>query len=761
MNLCLRCFATLLVTFATFTACGAAAEDSMVVLEQLSLDELQTRMAQAPAEEQGRLNLHIGFRKIDSDLNAAAAHFELAEEQLLTDDTTGRAMLAAMRCIKWMLNGDLDKAEGFCHAAREMAGDDPYARVKAYSCSAQLLFQTGQVRQSVAAQRQAVAAAAQLGDRKIRAAQHNNLGIIVRAQGQYEHAIAHFRDALELMDNLSDPLYFLLSFNIGLAYADMGEHALAKDFYTPTLKWAQDTEAYRREMTAIVYIAQADIALGQAAQAEQALLIALARPELKVNQGYLAFAYATLAEAQLAQNKLVAAAASYEQGIAIAEQQPNTYEQRRLYVGYPRVLARQGRVEEAVASLETTLARFRAEGATRDLMDGLEVMSQIRRDAGDVTGSFAAYDELAKLTRQAHGLELAQQLAELRAVYEVDRKERALVAADRDLILRNGAVMLLVAFVLIGYLFISRRNEMQRRQLQAQVAEKLEQEVMLRTREIQQRMQETEAAIEAKREMEGQLAEAEKLRVLGQLTGGVAHDFNNLLTVVSGAAELLKMGVDEDKKDELVDHIITAAHSGADITRALMAYARKQPMQVETIELLAFLKERVPIINRAMGGIVLVRFDPGQIEPVELSLDPAQLTTALLNLCLNARDAQRGGEIELSLEHRGDTIAICVEDQGVGMDQTQLNYAVEPFYTTKTDNQGNGLGLSMVYGFAKQIGGDLEIESQPDKGTTVRIVLPLNPVLPPDNVLTPEQGTKVGFSPATSALESNGDNKDQ
>lgn len=275
----------------------------------------------------------------------------------------------------------------------------------------------------------------------------------------------------------------------------------------------------------------------------------------------------------------------------------------------------------------------------------------------------------------------------------------------------------------------------------------------------------------------------------------MAHDFNNLLTVVIGGAELLRLelgvqtvpnvaqaplttpstaggglantGSSEQSGDahnnsnhaqdaavksthsqqnvaSLIEHIITAANAGADITKALMAYARKQPMQLESVNLNRFLADRVPLVARTLGGTIEVELDMSATPPLDVVLDPAQLTSVLINLCLNARDAQsNSGTITVKLDLvREQWARISVKDTGVGMNEEQIQRAVEPFYTTKRESQGNGLGLSMVYGFSKQVGGDLEIHSSPGEGTEVSILLPAG--ITPDIIVPEVQANDLG-----------------
>jgi signal transduction histidine kinase len=247
------------------------------------------------------------------------------------------------------------------------------------------------------------------------------------------------------------------------------------------------------------------------------------------------------------------------------------------------------------------------------------------------------------------------------------------------------------------------------------------------------------AAIQRSR-VEEQLSHAQRLEAVGQLTGGVAHDFNNLLTVISGNLQLLE---DEfaDKPDaqEIIGAALGAVKRGADLTRKLLAFARKQRLSPIDLDPARLLGELGGMLQRTLGETV-------QLEVIcvpgiaHVYADPSQLEAALVNLALNARDAMpRGGRLSLQAEQAqiaadeatqdlpaGDYIVFSVRDTGMGMTPETLARAFEPFFTTKDSGKGSGLGLSMVYGFVKQSQGHLAVESRLGYGTCMRIYLPMS-----------------------------------
>jgi len=251
--------------------------------------------------------------------------------------------------------------------------------------------------------------------------------------------------------------------------------------------------------------------------------------------------------------------------------------------------------------------------------------------------------------------------------------------------------------------------------------------VLMTARDIGQRRQDEERA-----------REAAKLEAIGRLTGGVAHDFNNMLTVIIGNSELLaeRLAGDEEGKT-LAEISLSAARAGADLTRMLLAYARRQPLQPSEFCAADMLGEMRGLIERSLGSGIALEIDADD-DPWGVRADRAQLASVLLNLALNARDAMpRGGRLGIQTRNvaldtaelpagnaAGHYVMIAVSDTGTGIPAAILERAFEPFFTTKEIGKGSGLGLAMVQGFAHQSGGHVAIESRPGDGTVVRLYLP-------------------------------------
>jgi signal transduction histidine kinase/CheY-like chemotaxis protein len=255
---------------------------------------------------------------------------------------------------------------------------------------------------------------------------------------------------------------------------------------------------------------------------------------------------------------------------------------------------------------------------------------------------------------------------------------------------------------------------------------------------------------------EEMLRQSEKMRALGQLTGGIAHDFNNLLGVIIGSVDVLIDTLrDMPEQIELANEILKSALNGSRLTRRLLAVGRNQPLNPQRVDLSVLLGGEIEMLRRTLGESIHVE----AVSAPKLwftSADPSQIGDALLNLALNARDAMPSGGtlwIEAANLHldaqtaaaysevgEGDYVVLTVTDTGTGMPQSVVQRAIEPFFTTKPPSVGSGLGLSMAYGFAKQSGGHLDIESSVGMGTKVSIYLPracepperpIEPITPP------------------------------
>lgn len=232
-----------------------------------------------------------------------------------------------------------------------------------------------------------------------------------------------------------------------------------------------------------------------------------------------------------------------------------------------------------------------------------------------------------------------------------------------------------------------------------------------------------------------QLFRAQKMEALGQLTGGLAHDFNNLLTAILGACELgLRNIGDQQKVQRMLEGVRGSAQRGANLTKQLLAFARAQPLEIKEVDLKQFFADVTTIVRPSLrSDIEVVTEISDQLWPIDA--DAGALELALLNLAFNARDAMKdGGTLKISAHNetlegkpeglRGEHVVLRVSDTGSGMSREVMERVFEPFFTTKRFGEGTGLGLSQVFGFAKQIGGLVQVASEIGKGSTFTLYMP-------------------------------------
>ncbi|MCC6224391.1 MAG: PAS domain S-box protein [Thermoleophilia bacterium] len=240
------------------------------------------------------------------------------------------------------------------------------------------------------------------------------------------------------------------------------------------------------------------------------------------------------------------------------------------------------------------------------------------------------------------------------------------------------------------------------------------------------------AEAEALALLEEQLAQVQKMQAVGQLAAGVAHDFNNLLTAIQGYAELLHGSLDGgDSRRNEVDEIARAARRGAELTRRLLAFSRREHVEAGAVDVGDLLERFEPLLRGVLGEAIELHLDRGAPLPAVLAVSD-ELEQVVLNLATNARDAMPGGgRLAISVSERSEgTVAIDVVDTGSGMSEDVRSRAFEPFFTTKERGHGTGLGLATVWGIVERAGGTVELDSEPGAGTRVTVSLPALPDAP-------------------------------
>jgi PAS domain S-box-containing protein len=248
--------------------------------------------------------------------------------------------------------------------------------------------------------------------------------------------------------------------------------------------------------------------------------------------------------------------------------------------------------------------------------------------------------------------------------------------------------------------------------------------------------------ITERRQLEEQFRQAQKMEAIGQLTGGIAHDFNNLLTVILGCSEVIGEEAKENPRfSKMAQMILDAARKGAELTHRMLAFARRQALQPRPVDVNRLLVEMQSFLRRTLSADIELNVILGGVD-CEALVDPTQLESAILNLCVNARDAMPGGgrltietdntvlDADYAAENAdvtpGQYLLVAISDTGCGISPENLSRVFDPFFTTKEVGKGTGLGLSMVYGFMKQSQGHIKIYTELGQGTSVKLYLPRN-----------------------------------
>ena len=285
-----------------------------------------------------------------------------------------------------------------------------------------------------------------------------------------------------------------------------------------------------------------------------------------------------------------------------------------------------------------------------------------------------------------------------------------------------------------------RQNALARRlaESEGERAEALELAVRDRTQELWEANQALKAEAQEREAAEAQLRQVQKMEAVGQLTGGIAHDFNNMLAVVVGGIDLALRRLNGPRREIMIhlNNAMEGATRAAALTRRLLSFARSEPLLPERVDSTDLIRGMSDLLDRTLGERIRIEVDPSR-DAWPIYVDPHQLDNAIVNLAVNARDAIDGeGLMRIATENvrlaanevgdvrPGEYVKISVTDTGCGMPPEVIDRAFEPFFTTKPVGKGTGLGLSQIFGFAHQSGGEVGIESQVGRGTTVSIYLP-------------------------------------
>jgi signal transduction histidine kinase len=302
-------------------------------------------------------------------------------------------------------------------------------------------------------------------------------------------------------------------------------------------------------------------------------------------------------------------------------------------------------------------------------------------------------------------------------------------SAGRRIARFSGILLLVIMAALVLIVFATAQTSL------ARANEELERravDLAEANRKLQIEMDERSRAEEA-------LRQSQKMEAIGQLSGGIAHDFNNLLTIVMGSLSLLQRRIQQGRTDieRYVDSAMEGLKRAASLTQRILAFSRRQPLSPKSVDLSALIVAMTDLVRHSVGERIQIKFVLAADWVV--LCDANQMENVVLNLAINARDAMpSGGTVEIATRNEhvdsplaefsdappGDYVRLSVSDTGVGMSEETRQKAIDPFFTTKPPGQGTGLGLSMTFGYIRQSGGFMNIQSEVGRGTTVEILMP-------------------------------------
>lgn len=527
-------------------------------------------------------------------------------------------------------------------------------------------------------------------------------------------------------------LPLLLHHNLSYLYSVAGEYDKAIEGYTEAVDWALEHEQWTRAYVMVAGLGHALIRSGRPEQAIARIEEIRGLPGVNAALDAESACLLLLATAYQQTGRLADASNAITAASDLIDYDNDPLRAAELDVVKARLLASTGKPQTSIEILDQVIERLSAQPTSAILQETLETAAQIHSQQGNDTRALDLTNAAYAIERKNRTEEHDAMLGALRVQNELSAKQRELDLLEQEaraaltsqqldlaiqaLLILGGLAALLTCYVI--YIKLSRERR---------ARTKLEGEFEKRTQQVQFELQGRLSAERDKAQLEQRIAEDEKLRAIAELTGGLSHDFNNIMTVISCSAELIRMrhaGPNDQDTRELTDDILAATDSGAKVTSALLSYARQHPLRPQLTRLDRFFETHYSMFRNTLGENLSLSIDA---HPVVVEIDQSLLTTSVLNLLFNARDAIDGhGEVAITVRSERnpngqDIAAIQITDNGSGMDTQTRERAMEPFFTTKPGGKGSGLGLSMVYGFARQSNALLSIESEPGVGTTMRL----------------------------------------
>ncbi len=739
----------------------AQSEEEFVALRALPTSDLEQLISDpepADSASPSLARLVLADRAINSSAFDAESSLSAAEP-LLEPGSPAAQWASIIRCqLEHRLNRPA--SEQSCEALRQ--GDlaaNRFIEGAAHATLAYLYYREGDHDRSMQHANQTLAIAEQMDDPGLRAWAHNAMGIHFSTRLLPRRSVHHLEAAWREAEAIPDSDFKgVIQLNLAGDYTFLGRPGEALEMLEG-VKATPLVDLYpARRLLVQSMIAQAQAALGRTEGVEEELIRVWNEVSDQVLADAETFAFTGQGIVRLAAGDAVGARHSFDQIFRLTGQNvdENLSHPRvqPILVPYAQTLRLSGDLNGALALLERVINKVPADQPDQRQLDATRELAIILEQMGDEQAAQDASEEAARLETALWDASFKYQLAQLNASMEMDRQKSELQqsikreaqlreTAQREQTLRrqSWAIGALLVMLLLGIVFWRTQKRLARTEREAN--ERLEQVVATRTQELKDEMAERTRVEVERRNLIEKLSEGEKLRALGELTAGIAHDFNNLMTVITLTTEHLKASDHPrpSEENDMLGYIATAANTGAGITSRLMAYVRKQPQNPQLIELETFLRDSLPLFRNTLGERVQLNTE---FESCQVMVDKGQLTTALINLLANARDALGdAGEVTLSLKSEENNAHISVIDSGVGMSDITLKKAVDPFFTTKKAGEGTGLGLSMVFGFARQSGGDLVIRSEQNSGTQATLILPVCTALAEETPFRPSDVAKI------------------
>lgn len=739
-----------------------------------SLHALSERVdaAESNAALGARALLTLADQSINRSASDAMEFLERAE-MLIRPNSEERLVATAIRC-QLEHRQSLPGAVSTCEALDgEVTEAGQFVQAFVHVTRMYYFYREGVHERSIEEAERALSLAALVDDPALMAAAHNMIGLHFSTRLRPRMSLPHFEAALEQAARLPyDEAKIITQLNLASSYTYLGRGREALGLLSEPRN-SQLVRLYpTRWLVVQSMIGQAKAAVGDTSGAEEELQRVLSEVGEVVLPDGMTFGHTGLGVIRLAEGRSKEALESFDRVLEI------TGKGFESDLGYPRIqliavpyavaLRESGQLAAAQDLLTKIIASVPADEPDQHLLDAYRELSVTLGMLGDSVGAMTAAESAARVESELWDASFQYQVARLSSALQADRRqlelERAqerelalLDLANRESRLRRQSWIIGALLLALVALLFSRRAQKRIANVQRSASLALENQVRERTQELEDEMARRMAAEVDRLNLAERVVEGEKLRAMGQLTAGVAHDFNNLMTVVTLGVNQLKgaLAVPENPAAvETLENIRSAADTGAKITRGLLAYVREQPLKPEVLQLDTFLIESASIFRNTIGERVTLELDT---EPSSVLADKGQLTTAMLNLLLNAKEAMSGGGlVAILLRNSGDYAQIEVRDQGSGMSSEVLEQATEPFFTTKQHEEGSGLGLSMVYGFARQSNGDLRIESEPSRGTTVTLTLPVASAKSATVVELPSAAPKIPRNTSILAVEDRG-----